>query len=476
MREMMENEMMRDGIRGKRSVARFVFVPAAVAGCLAVFVVGLFLVLPQFNKPNHLAMIYPFVEEQDWQHRNYFNQDTNGQPIEPGDNYSTDGLKSSVLFFANGARARVFQNTDLSLRELNKSETDLSSLIYLERGRLECYLRTLTLTPHFGIITDFALLEVTGTHFTIEVQPEKTLHVTVNQGSVKINHFYESLRLVNESGIVEENKRSLASLLENSSVLILGGQRYTLEYALIHGLQERINYFTNSFIESDSQDKKKAFFHEIELQIGFFQNMLKKAVSPTEGLDDQSSASSGVRNASEADFPITSARDEDVQVKTDYLLSTLEEQDPFKALWRQSGPKGFFSITSQTAFQGLNALKIEVPSAVSEIFAYYLTLDAKPFLNKKLTLRVWIKTDTMQGQGIALAIRTDETSFPGDKILSYASTRDKFTITGTVDWQEYILTMDESISPRAKSVSIYLLYLPRTQGSVFFDNITLESR
>lgn len=78
------------------------------------------------------------------------------------------------------------------------------------------------------------------------------------------------------------------------------------------------------------------------------------------------------------------------------------------------------------------------------------------------------------GQGAALAILTDKTKTPLGDLLSYDTTRDQITINGDFDWKEYELTTAEPLSPATQSVTLYLLYLPRTTGAIYFDNIRLE--
>jgi hypothetical protein len=73
-----------------------------------------------------------------------------------------------------------------------------------------------------------------------------------------------------------------------------------------------------------------------------------------------------------------------------------------------------------------------------------------------------------------LAIRADKTLLPLDQMLLYATTRDSAKITGTLDWEEFVLTAAEKLPPTAKSISLYLLYLPRTTGAAYFDDIRLE--
>lgn len=52
------------------------------------------------------------------------------------------------------------------------------------------------------------------------------------------------------------------------------------------------------------------------------------------------------------------------------------------------------------------------------------------------------------------------------------STQGEVPITGLKDWTEYRVTLNE-VPSRIESLTVYLLFLPNTTGTVYFDEVSL---
>ncbi|GAB3499810.1 hypothetical protein GCM10027341_23880 [Spirosoma knui] len=90
-------------------------------------------------------------------------------------------------------------------------------------------------------------------------------------------------------------------------------------------------------------------------------------------------------------------------------------------------------------------------------------------IGKTLTLRAKVRLDNVQGTGISLALRGDTRV---QTAALFASTQTQKVIRGTADFTEYTLTL-----PYTKSVdlvSVYLLLLPKTTGTVTFSDVSVE--
>ncbi|UFH56915.1 hypothetical protein [Spirosoma sp. KNUC1025] len=90
----------------------------------------------------------------------------------------------------------------------------------------------------------------------------------------------------------------------------------------------------------------------------------------------------------------------------------------------------------------------------------------------KLTMRVKIKTVNVQGNGIALAMGGNLGASGQYASAFYTSTEGKQSITGTNDFKEYTLTFD-SFPANAASMYVLLMYLPKTTGTVYYDDVSL---
>jgi hypothetical protein len=105
------------------------------------------------------------------------------------------------------------------------------------------------------------------------------------------------------------------------------------------------------------------------------------------------------------------------------------------------------------------------------------------------TLRAFIKTENLVGPGAALAIRTDgpapppagprvpgghpeDGSGPDLTMLQAATTEGRVRISGTTDWTEYALSLS-TLAERTATLRVFLILLPGTQGTVYFDDVSL---
>lgn len=99
------------------------------------------------------------------------------------------------------------------------------------------------------------------------------------------------------------------------------------------------------------------------------------------------------------------------------------------------------------------------------------TLNTDIPTGKSLTLRVRIKGQ-LEGDGVSIAIRGDDTSNISGVGEQFATTQGPSPISGTFNWTEYGLNLD-TIEPNIKSLTVYLIYLPNTTGTVYFDDVSL---
>ncbi|GAB3549983.1 hypothetical protein [Spirosoma fluminis] len=90
-------------------------------------------------------------------------------------------------------------------------------------------------------------------------------------------------------------------------------------------------------------------------------------------------------------------------------------------------------------------------------------------IGKTLTLRAKVRLDNVQGEGISLALRGDTRV---QTAALFTSTQTQKVIRGAADFTEYALRL-----PYTKSVdllSVYLLLLPKTTGTVTFSDVSVE--
>lgn len=385
-----------------------------------------------------------------------------GIPLETGRLYTMPAAKQTNINFKNGALVKLSPLTEFKVTELQNTDTCLRTRISLRQGKLEADLRNVETEPCFTVETELMNIETIGSQFMVEVKKNKQAEVTVLEGAVKLHFFDNTMTMIHDSALPAQAAAKLESLLNDSARILTTGESYTLLYSkkkpIIAGIKQLIKEYT----AGTTQQNRELILGKINSDINLLVN---RGLPETRNPAAENTQSA----AQEKTQPETAIRK-----STPFILSTLEKNDPFRSEWTPSMKIKFLELTNATADTGTYSLAINTPQEVSEIFAWQLTLGKKLPLGKKLIVKVRIKADSVMGQGAALAILTDKTKTPLGDLLSYDTTRDQITINGDFDWKEYELTTAEPLSPATQSVTLYLLYLPRTTGAIYFDNIRLE--
>ncbi len=143
--------------------------------------------------------------------------------------------------------------------------------------------------------------------------------------------------------------------------------------------------------------------------------------------------------------------------------------------WFRSAPCSNTSMlwTEEEAFSPRKSLKMSNPTLESECFSFWgQTLNTDIPTGKSLTLRVRIKGQ-LEGDGISIAIRGDDTPTVSGSGEQFATTQGTSPISGTFNWTAYSLSLG-TVEPTIQSLTVYLVYLPNTTGNVYFDDVSLE--
>lgn len=111
----------------------------------------------------------------------------------------------------------------------------------------------------------------------------------------------------------------------------------------------------------------------------------------------------------------------------------------------------------------------------SDEFAYWVqSTDENIQVNRTLKLSVDIKLENVEGEGVSIVIRGDDTPVPQDYAELFATTQGTIAITGTHHWKTYNVTLEEPITPDIQSITVYMVMLPNTSGTAYFDEVQLE--
>lgn len=142
--------------------------------------------------------------------------------------------------------------------------------------------------------------------------------------------------------------------------------------------------------------------------------------------------------------------------------------------WYRAGPYDLFT-TDTTAFNGNQSAGLTSSDSTSADFGYWAQSTSENIQSgRKLRLRVNIKTENVIGEGASIVIRGDDAPAPAGNAELFESTEGDIFIGGTHNWKEYRVTLERPISPSIQSITVFVVLLPYTTGTVFFDDVILE--
>lgn len=138
----------------------------------------------------------------------------------------------------------------------------------------------------------------------------------------------------------------------------------------------------------------------------------------------------------------------------------------------QANPNGYiYELSQEASSSPVWSFKVSCTQVKDTVAFFYYGQNSIPYTNisigAKLTLKAKIKT-ALVGPGVSIVIRGDK----GSQQVFFTSTQGKTPITGTKEFTEYSLVLD-SYPGGIDNLLIYLVYLPKTTGSVYFDDVSM---
>lgn len=172
-------------------------------------------------------------------------------------------------------------------------------------------------------------------------------------------------------------------------------------------------------------------------------------------------------------FTLQSCKDEEQPVQM-VTGGNLEAGTSLPIGWYYDNGQNSYNMmwTEEEAASPKRSLKISTQVSGITNFAFWgLTINTNIPVGKDVTLKVKVKSK-LNGSGVSIAIRGDETEYPQSSAEQFISTQGKIPITGNIEWREYNVKL-EKIGTNIKSLTVYLVYLQNTTGEVYFDDISL---
>jgi hypothetical protein len=142
------------------------------------------------------------------------------------------------------------------------------------------------------------------------------------------------------------------------------------------------------------------------------------------------------------------------------------------------GVEGDYTLTwtAEESNSPSKSLKIAADQPVLTSLAFWgQTIPNAVSNGHDVILSVKIKCKNVVGQGIAIAVRGDDTTTIAGAAEQFASTEGSTKIGGTFDWTTYTVKLTK-VKQEMRTLSIFLMMLPNTTGTVYFDDTSLTTR
>ncbi len=133
-----------------------------------------------------------------------------------------------------------------------------------------------------------------------------------------------------------------------------------------------------------------------------------------------------------------------------------------------------FVYSDKESVSPTHSLSIESKDAKSGNFVYWAqTFKAAQFVGKKVTISVSTKYSGVDGDGVMLVFRGDDTDVPNGSAEAFATTQGKIELKGSTNWRTLEVKLDP-VPENIKSLTVYMLIASKN-GTVFFDDLSLAS-
>jgi len=145
--------------------------------------------------------------------------------------------------------------------------------------------------------------------------------------------------------------------------------------------------------------------------------------------------------------------------------------------FRREPPAGpaFGEIGADSSASRVYGLKVEVPAGApldAPVFWRHIKSHPRIEVGSKVVLRARVRLDRVEGPGIALAVRGEHFG-SGETRLNVSTKKDE-ALSGTTGYREMTLVATDYFPAGVNALYIYLIVLPGTTGTAWFDEIVLE--
>jgi hypothetical protein len=402
---------------------------------------------------------------------------------------STENDSNLAFTVGKHTQVRLMELSRLKIGFLEFKEIEEKSSLFLYKGKMECSVKLPGTSSLFEVLTDYSRIRVCGTRFSVEVSAKGDVVLNVMEGTVQVDNFYKSEeKLERIKTEIPTLAGTLDTLFTESVLKVQEGHTLHISNKEAAECNRKLEDLLTQLMDVGSdtaagaEEKDRGFVKIID--------EIKEVVDPDifirKGL--KHSEEKGVKTESEAEQSEGAVDSEAATAEKPVSRTEKSERESKELIYipMNSGvelgvsvPDGWYksenamelSWTDRAAYTGSKSLGIVSSDKRDKVYAWTYTITTDLSYGKKLTLKAFMKTEGVKGQGACLALRADDTLKASGKAEMYATTQGAQIIRGSREWTEYSISFTAPLGEHIKSVTVYLIYLPETSGAVYFDEI-----
>ncbi|MBN1798317.1 MAG: FecR domain-containing protein [Spirochaetales bacterium] len=399
--------------------------------------------------------------------------------------FSSEEDSTLTCTMGKNTQMKLLESSQIELRALEYGDMAENSSLFLSKGKIECSVEMPGKDSLFEVLTDYTRIRVYGTKFSVEVLDNKDVVIKVHEGTVQVDNYYRAEdKVISIKETVSVIAKELGELFAAAEITIDKEQELQINNEQIATRNNRVQDLLDQILDVhlnpdiDKREKEISFrriladIKEVIDPEAFTPNGLQ-GDAEVKSKDEPKAELSG----SAADSEASRAEAEEHKHRGTVYLPTnagVEKGVGIPDGWYKSESADVFSWTDDAAHTGNKSIKIASATQSSKMYAWSYTLTENLPFGKQLTLKVFVKTEKVTGQGICLILRADDTRTPSGEAEMFVITQGIRIIRSSQDWTEYSLSFFQPLASDMKSITINLIYLPPTKGEVYFDDITLS--
>jgi hypothetical protein len=404
-----------------------------------------------------------------------------GQAIPNQTAIRTERGSSLVLALHGRSMVTLQESSRVRINSLSLKPEIMHASVTLETGEIECEIKLPSPDSSFEVMTRTSRISVTGTRFSVKVTDDDELFVKVREGTVRVDHFIKSEDELDSHALAsDEIAGKVQALIDQAAVFVSAGNDYSINMDTVEAENTGISFIIKKMVQNQTPENILTALGDLGKLMSENKNQNTQGLKKTTEDNDRTKQENG------RDIPGTVDSGSNRESSGKEITEKPDKAEPIVLPINgsfETGPDGWkkaegtdnLAWTAEAGRSPTKSLKITSSAKQEGILAWIYTYSGPIPADGNIRLKVFCKTQALHGNGAALTVRADDTSAPEGQAELYATTQGLKSITGSRDWFEYMVFLPPHARKNIKSITIYLIMLPQTTGTVYFDDVSLEA-